>query len=51
MLVTPCRAGLGCRQLLVVGQKSGIVWALDPADGSIVWKQRAGPGGVLGGIM
>lgn len=51
MLVTPCKGGRGCRQLYVVGQKSGIVWAVDPVDGSVVWKQRAGPGGVIGGIM
>ncbi|GBF89065.1 hypothetical protein Rsub_01782 [Raphidocelis subcapitata] len=47
MLVNPCKKGMGCRQLLV----SGIVWAVDPANGEVVWKQRAGPGGVLGGLM
>lgn len=31
--------------------QAGIVWALDPADGSIVWRRRAGPGGILGGMM
>jgi polyvinyl alcohol dehydrogenase (cytochrome) len=51
VLVSPCRKGLGCRQLLVVGQKSGLVWAVDPADGRVVWKTRAGPGGIIGGHM
>jgi polyvinyl alcohol dehydrogenase (cytochrome) len=32
------------------GQKSGIYWALNPADGNIVWATSVGPGGTLGGI-
>jgi len=39
------------RELLVAGQKSGIVWALEPSTGQIVWSQLVGPGGALGGIM
>ena len=39
------------RDLLVVGQKSGMVYALDPdADGALVWETRAGSGGTMGGI-
>lgn len=39
------------RQLLLAGQKSGILWALDPADGGkLVWKTRLSPGSALGGI-
>ncbi len=39
------------RQLLLAGQKSGILWALDPADaGKIVWQTRLSPGSALGGI-
>lgn len=39
------------RQLILAGQKSGILWALDPADGGkIVWKTRLSPGSALGGI-
>ncbi len=39
------------RELLVVGQKSGVGFALDPdKDGAIVWEYRAGLGGTLGGI-
>ena len=40
------------RELLIVGQKSGIVHALDPAEkGRIVWQTRIGKGGALGGIQ
>lgn len=39
------------RELILVGQKSGMVYALDPADnGEIVWEQRVGSGGTMGGI-
>jgi polyvinyl alcohol dehydrogenase (cytochrome) len=39
------------RDVLVIGQKSGIAFALDPAhDGEVMWEYRAGQGGVLGGI-
>ena len=39
------------KDILVAGQKSGVVWALDPdADGAVLWSTRVGKGGVLGGI-
>jgi polyvinyl alcohol dehydrogenase (cytochrome) len=39
------------RDLLVIGQKSGIGFAMDPdKSGEIVWQYRAGQGGLLGGI-
>jgi polyvinyl alcohol dehydrogenase (cytochrome) len=42
----------GGKRLLVVGQKSGLVHALDPDDGGrIVWSTRVGRGGVLGGVQ
>lgn len=42
----------GGQRLLVAGQKSGMVHAVDPdRDGAIVWQRRAGAGGVLGGIQ
>jgi polyvinyl alcohol dehydrogenase (cytochrome) len=40
----------GGRQLVGAGQKSGIYWALDPANGSVVWSTQVGPGGVAGGV-
>lgn len=41
----------GGRELIVIGQKSGIGYALDPdRQGEIVWQYRAGQGGALGGM-
>jgi len=34
---------------LVAGQKSGHLWALNPDNGELVWQQRVGEGGALGG--
>lgn len=40
------------QRLLVAGQKSGWVHAVDPdQDGEIIWQHRAGRGGVLGGVQ
>ena len=40
------------RRVLVAGQKSGVVHAVDPdRDGLIRWQRRAGVGGMLGGIQ
>jgi polyvinyl alcohol dehydrogenase (cytochrome) len=36
--------------LLIAGEKSGTVYALDPKDGHVVWTRVAGRGGALGGI-
>jgi polyvinyl alcohol dehydrogenase (cytochrome) len=39
------------RDILVAGQKSGMVYGLDPdQDGEVIWKTRGGRGGILGGI-
>jgi len=41
----------GGRDLIVIGQKSGVGWAFDPdKNGETVWQYRAGDGGALGGI-
>ena len=32
------------------GQKSGVYWALDPDNGSVLWATQVGPGGYYGGI-
>jgi polyvinyl alcohol dehydrogenase (cytochrome) len=40
------------RRLLVAGQKSGVVYALDPdRDGTLVWQARVGRGGTMGGVQ
>jgi polyvinyl alcohol dehydrogenase (cytochrome) len=40
------------RDLVVAGQKSGVVTAVDPSrDGQIVWQTRVGKGGVNGGVQ
>jgi polyvinyl alcohol dehydrogenase (cytochrome) len=39
------------KRVLTIGQKSGVVWALDPDDGGrIVWSRRVSAGGRLGGV-
>ncbi len=38
-------------QILVAGQKSGMVWAFDPdANGDLVWARKVGKGSALGGV-
>jgi polyvinyl alcohol dehydrogenase (cytochrome) len=47
----PVLARAGDRDVIVIGQKSGIAFAMDPEKkGEILWQYRAGQGGVLGGI-
>ena len=42
----------GAGDLLIVGQKWGFVYALDPdRAGALVWKRRVARGGDMGGIM
>jgi len=36
--------------LVVAGQKNGVVWALNPDTGALVWNTKVGPGGAMGGI-
>ena len=38
-------------ELLGAGQKSGIYWALNPDNGSVVWSTQVSPGGVMGGLQ
>lgn len=40
------------KQVLLCGQKSGVMWALDPDKrGEVVWQTRVGKGTELGGIQ
>ncbi len=42
----------GGKRILVAGQKSGVVTALDPDHGGeILWQKRVGAGGKLGGVQ
>ena len=42
----------GGKDVLLAGQKSGIVYALDPAKrGEILWQTRVGQGGTNGGVQ
>lgn len=44
--------GSTARDLLLAGQKSGIVWAFDPdKNGAVVWQERVGQGGINGGVQ
>lgn len=48
-MLTTARDG---RDLLVVGQKSGMAYALDPdKEGAVLWEYRAGQGSIWGGIQ
>jgi polyvinyl alcohol dehydrogenase (cytochrome) len=40
----------GGKDIVGIGEKSGIYWALNPDDGSVVWNTQVGPGSALGGI-
>ncbi|MBZ5693777.1 MAG: PQQ-binding-like beta-propeller repeat protein [Acidobacteriia bacterium] len=40
------------KRVLVLGQKSGLVYGVDPdARGKLLWHARAGTGGLLGGVQ
>jgi polyvinyl alcohol dehydrogenase (cytochrome) len=40
------------REVLVAGQKSGLVYGLDPNDGgALLWRARVGEGGINGGVL
>jgi polyvinyl alcohol dehydrogenase (cytochrome) len=39
------------KRVLIAGQKSGVVTAVDPdRDGNVLWQTRVGAGGTLGGV-
>jgi polyvinyl alcohol dehydrogenase (cytochrome) len=43
--------GRGGTEYVLAGQKSGWVFALNPANGQLAWKRRVGKGGGLGGVL
>ena len=46
----PVLVSVGGRDVLIGGQKSGHVWALDAATGKVAWFRRIGEGTTLGGV-
>ena len=40
----------GSREILVAGQKSGVIYGFNVETGAIVWRRRVGRGGVQGGL-
>lgn len=40
----------GNRDMIVVGQKSGMAYGISPDTGAVVWKSRLGHGGTQGGV-
>ena len=39
------------KSVLVIGQKSGAAWAIDPdKDGALLWQHKVGAGSALGGV-
>ncbi len=42
--------GLGAKDIILAGQKSGDVWALDAETGEVLWNERVGYGSALGGV-
>jgi polyvinyl alcohol dehydrogenase (cytochrome) len=47
----PMLARANGRDVIVIGQKSGVAFAMDPdKQGEVIWQYRAGQGGTLGGM-
>ena len=41
----------GGKRVLVIGQKSGAAWGIDPdKDGALLWEHKVGKGSALGGV-
>lgn len=52
LAASPVLVNTGGRDLLLAGQKSSVLYALDPDTGEVVWQTRlGGGGGFMGGIM
>jgi polyvinyl alcohol dehydrogenase (cytochrome) len=48
---SPILANVAGKDLLLAGNKSSVMYAMDPATGKTVWENRLGRGGASGGIM
>jgi polyvinyl alcohol dehydrogenase (cytochrome) len=48
---SPILTSVGGKDIIVIGQKSGVGYAMDPdKQGEVLWQYRAGEGGALGGM-
>lgn len=48
---SPALRTVNGKQVIVVGQKAGVLWGLDPDNkGKVLWQVKVGKGGALGGI-
>ena len=46
-ILTRTQAG---EEIILAGQKSGDLWAMNPDTGAVIWQRRIGRGGALGGV-
>ena len=46
----PMVIDVGDRRMVIAGQKSGHVFALDAASGELIWRNKIGRGGFAGGV-
>ena len=44
-------ASIAAGDVLIAGQKSGEVHALDPETGKLLWQRKLGRGGIQGGVL
>jgi polyvinyl alcohol dehydrogenase (cytochrome) len=47
---SPIMVKAGGKDVILAGQKSGHIWALDAETGKVLWTQRVGEGTALGGV-
>ncbi|MDB5453500.1 MAG: pvadh [Caulobacteraceae bacterium] len=47
---SPILKTVGGKDVLIAGQKSGMVYGMDPATGKTLWEYKAGRGGAAGGV-
>lgn len=50
LAASPLLIPTGSKDILALGQKSGVAFGVDPDDGRILWRQRLGHGGTQGGV-
>lgn len=50
LAASPLLISTGDEDMLVLGQKSGMIYGASPETGRIVWRQRLGHGGTQGGV-